>query len=43
MQEFINKQLPGLIQEGVKADHQNLLLLLPAITLDEIKEVVENE
>jgi hypothetical protein len=40
MQEFVKKQLLGWIQEGVKAKLQSLLPLKPALTIEQIQEVV---
>jgi hypothetical protein len=43
MQEFVNKQLPGLIQEGVALGLSNLLQAPSALTIEQIREVVRSE
>jgi hypothetical protein len=43
MQEFVNKQLPGWIQEGVSAGLRNLPPPPPTLTIDQIREVVQQE
>jgi hypothetical protein len=41
MQEFVNKQLSGWIQEGVTSGLSNLLPALSTLTIDQIREVVQ--
>jgi hypothetical protein len=43
MQEFVNKQLPRYIQEGVASRLSNLLPASSALTIDRIREVVHAE
>jgi exonuclease VII large subunit len=43
MQEFVNKQLSGWIQQGVASGLSNLPLPPPALTLEQIREVVQAE
>jgi hypothetical protein len=43
MQEFVNKQLPGWIQQGVASGLSNLPPPPPALTLEQIREVVRAE
>jgi hypothetical protein len=40
MQEFVNKQLSGWIQEGVASGQSNLPPTPPPLTIEEIQEVV---
>jgi hypothetical protein len=43
MQEFMNKQLPGWIQKGVTSGLRNLSQASPALTIEQIREVVRSE
>jgi hypothetical protein len=43
MQEFVNKQLPGWIQEGVSSGLRNLPPPPPTLTIEQIREVVRSE
>jgi hypothetical protein len=43
MQEFVNKLLPGWIQEGVASGLRNLPQALSALTIEQIREVVRTE
>jgi polyhydroxyalkanoate synthesis regulator phasin len=43
MQEFVNKQLPGWIQEGITSGLRNLPPPPPALTLEQIREVIRVE
>jgi hypothetical protein len=43
MQEFVNKQLPGWIQEGVSSGLRNLPPPPPTLTIDQIREVIRSE
>jgi hypothetical protein len=43
MQEFVNKQLPGWIQEGVSAGLKNLPPPPPTLTIEQIREVVKEQ
>jgi uncharacterized protein YqfA (UPF0365 family) len=43
MQEFVNKQLPGWIQEGVTSGLRNLPQPPSALTIEQIREVVQAE
>jgi hypothetical protein len=43
LQEFVNKQLPGWIQEGVTSGLRNLPPSPPALTLEQIRVVIRAE
>jgi hypothetical protein len=43
MQEFVNKQLPGWIQEGVSSGLRNLPPPPPTLMIEQIREVVREE
>jgi hypothetical protein len=43
IEEFLNKQLPKCIQEGVKSGLQSLHPPVPPLTMEQIQEVVHQE